>query len=447
MEKNTLKTIANWCGGTLNSKDAEIDDIVIDSRAAVQNCLFFCIRGEKTDGHNYIETVRSKGGYSLGENDTCDIKVKSTISALADVAREYLKIINPTVIGVTGSSGKTTTTRLIECILKEDVSVKSTLKNFNNHIGLPLSILNMNKDTQIGVLEMGANHREEIKYLCSIASPRIGVITNVGDAHIGYFGSRQEILKTKFELADALPENGFLIYNSDQEDVREKALSYGNKLNLIGFGLGEGANIRANILEQSEEASIFEIEGYRFKLKMPGRFNIYNAVAAIAVAKVLNMDFSVIYPRLKGFHGLSHRMKRININNFEILDDSYNSNPTSVKSLFGELLKIYPQKDIIAVVGEMLELGDYSEELHQSTGEYISNQDNIKCLLAGGRYADHLIEGACKGKIGRDNIYKFKDTAEAAKIIKDIATERSLVVLKASRRQSLEEVVGFLKKK
>lgn len=446
MESTSLKTIAAWCSGVINIDNADvcINNISIDSRETGSETLFFCIRGEKDDGHNYVEDVRKNGGYSIGEKKFCDITVSSTIQALADIAGNYIRVIEPAVIAVAGSSGKTTTTKIIEWILREDFNIKTTLRNFNNHIGLPVSVLNMDKTTEIGVLEMGANHSGEIEYLCNIAQPRIGVITNIGDAHIGYFGSHQAILDAKFEIAKSIPENGYLVYNYDQEEVRIRAVEFGDRLNLIGFGLNKGADVCGKILNQDSKSSIFEIEGFRFMLNIPGSFNVYNALSALAAAKIFNIDFEKIYPRLKEFEGALHRMGAITVNNIDILDDSYNANPSSVKSLFGELLKIYPQKDIIAVIGEMLELGNYAQELHQNTGEFISSQFNVKYLLAGGNYADHLIAGAKKGNIGSNNLYKFKDNNEAAQIIKDIADKDTLVVLKASRRQGLEEVIKYL---
>lgn len=449
MEKTSLKAIAGWAGGSIDADtdaDVYIKEAVIDSRDAEEGSLFFCIRGERTDGHNFVGQVREKGGYSIGEEKYCDIIVDSVINALGDIAREYLKTINPAIVAVTGSNGKTTTTRIISRVLKEDFNVKSTLRSFNNNIGLPVSVLNMDKETRIGILEMGASHSGEIKHLCGIAKPEIGVITNAGEAHIGYFGSRLDILNAKFEIARSLPEEGTLIYNYDQDEVRDTAVKYGDRLNLIGFGLNRGAEVRGKILSQDSSSSIFEVDGCRFKINIPGNFNVYNSIAAIATVRIFHLDFEKISFRLKEIKPFSHRMEIIRIKGMDILDDCYNANPTSVRNLFSELLKIYPQKDIIAVIGEMLDLGDYSCELHQAIGEFISSRDNVKCILAGGNFSDYLIEGAKKGNIDIKNMYKFKDACGAAEIIKDVVDENSVVVLKASRLAHLEDIIEYLKK-
>lgn len=446
MERITLRTIAKWTNGIVNTdSDIYIKSAVIDSRDATKKSLFFCIRGSKTDGHNYVEEVRRKGGYSIGEEKFCDIVVNSTVRALGDIAGEYRKTVNPVVIGVTGSNGKTTVTRMIESILKDEFNLISTPYSFNNNIGLPVTVLSMDKETRIAVLEMGANHAGEIKYLSDIAVPGIGVITNVGQAHIGYFGNEENILRTKFEIAESLSCGSPLVYNYDQDEVKDAANSYRNNLNLIGFGLNKGADVRCEIINTDSKSSIFEVDGYRFKINIPGTFNIYNSIAAIATAKIFNISFEKIWVRLKEFKALSHRMQKIRINGVDILDDCYNANPTSVRKLFEELLKIYPQKDIIAVIGEMLELGEYSGELHKSIGEFIAHQENVKYFLAGGSFSDSLIDGAKKGNIDIKNLYKFKNSEEAAQIIKDISNSNSIVVLKASRLENLEDVIEYLK--
>ncbi len=447
MEKTNINTIAAWSEGILNAHtEAYVTDAVIDSREACEGSLFFCIKGKNDDGHKYVDEVRKNGGYSIGEEKNCDIIVGSTIKALGDIAREYRKTINPVIIAVTGSNGKTTTTKMISSILEEDYALVSTPKSFNNHIGLPVTILKMDRYTQIGVLEMGANHVGEIKYLCNIACPKVAVVTNVGDAHIGYFGSREEILNTKFEIAESLPGEGILMYNYDQEDVRTKALEYSNRFNIIGFGMNPEADVSGKIMSINEDSSIFEVDDNRIQINMPGSFNVYNSMAAISAVKSFETDMEKISRRLKNIEKLPHRMQNIKINGIEILDDSYNASPASVKKVFCELLKIYPQKNIIAVVGDMLELGEYSDVMHRDIGEFIAGIKNIKYLLTGGKYADCVINGALKKGLEEACLYKFKNGQEAAKIIMDIWMDNSLVVLKASRQQNLERIIEYLSK-
>ncbi|MFH1414777.1 MAG: UDP-N-acetylmuramoyl-tripeptide--D-alanyl-D-alanine ligase [Elusimicrobiota bacterium] len=446
MEKTSINTIAGWVSGRLNiAGDIYIKKAVIDSRDAEEETLFFCLKGTKSDGHEYQEEVRSKGGCTIGERDDCDIVVKSSLEALSDIAREYRKTLDCIVVGITGSNGKTTTTRLIRSVLGKAYKVHSSQKNFNNHIGLPLALLGIDKSTEIAVLEMGANHTGEIASLSDIAGPCIGILTNIGDAHIGYFGGPRKILDAKFELARSLPEGGTLIYNFDQPEIRDEAIKYGVKLNLLGFGKDPAADMTFQILQFDHESTIFEVEGYTFKLNMPCIFNVYNALAAVATAKIFDISFEDVDSAFREMCALSHRLETIEINGIKIIDDSYNSSPASLKTLFSELLKIYPQKDIIAVIGEMLELGEYSAKFHREAGRYIAGLDNVKCLIAGGSYAEKLIEGAIEGGLDGENTHLFSTSSEAAGLIRRKADNNSLVVIKASRRQKLEKIIEDLK--
>jgi len=341
-------------------------------------------------------------------------------------------------------NGKTTTANMISCILEGTFRTVSSRKSYNNHIGVPLSVLSIEDDTQVAVLELGANHKGEIGRLAAIAMPHAAVITNVGDSHIGYFGDYETLMNAKFELVDILPENGFLIYNADQEEVKRKALKYGGSLKTLGFGLECEAEMCVNVLESEKDSTIFEIEGFRFKINIPFDFNVYNAAAAIATAKVFGVDFETANRRLKEFKPILHRSYLTYAGGIEILDDSYNASPTAVKALFSGLLKIYPQKDIIAVIGEMRELGDYSRTMHEETGEYIAGLENIGYLLAGGAYAQDVISGAQKGRMPEDRMFIFEDKEEAARIIKKVAGDNSLVVIKASRIERFEDIIKYI---
>ncbi|MFC2091482.1 UDP-N-acetylmuramoyl-tripeptide--D-alanyl-D-alanine ligase [Elusimicrobiota bacterium] len=446
MEKTSLKRIADWSCGKLNSNpDGYVSHAAIDSRRVSKGTLFFCFRGIRNDGHDFIEDTKKKGGFSIGERTECDITVGSTEDAIGKIAKEYRKTINPLVIAVTGSSGKSTTVRILESILTGDHVVTASPHSFNNHIGLPLTVMKMNTKTQIAILEMGANHKGEIGYLCNIALPKIGIITNVGDAHIGNFGSIDAILNTKFELADSLADGATLVYNNDQENLKDKAVTYGDKLNLVGFGMTGKAEVTGTLIERDVLSSIFEVDGFLFKIKIPGLFNVYNSLAAIAVAKILDIDFNKVNSKLNSVKSMDHRLQYLNVRGIEILDDSYNSNPNSIKNLFSELLKMYPQKNIIAVISEMLELGNFASQMHMDIGEFISNTNNIEYLLAGGKYVNDIIEGAEKGQIEKANIYRFGNNKEAADLIKKISTKDSLVVLKASRLAHLENIIKYLK--
>ncbi|MFW6134540.1 MAG: UDP-N-acetylmuramoyl-tripeptide--D-alanyl-D-alanine ligase [Elusimicrobiota bacterium] len=445
MQGITLKKIAQWTDGkNIGPEEVELKNAVIDSREVQENSLFFCIKGKKNDGHDFIDDVHKKGGYAVGENRKCDIQVSSTLKALADTAREYRKIISPNIIAITGSNGKTTTTRIAGKIMQRYYQAVSTPKSFNNQIGLPITILQMEKDTQYGIFEMGANHCGEIKFLCDILKPDIGVITNVGEAHIGYFKTRENILNTKFELADSLPFNGILVYNFDQKKVRKKAENY--KVKRFGFGFNHKAEFRGEIIKQGPDYSRFLVNKEEYVVNLPGRFNIYNSLAAIAICKIIGLDSKKIAKVIEKIRPLPHRTERTKVKGIEILDDTYNSNPASVKKLFDELLKNYPQKDIIAVMGDMRELGSYSKDLHREVGEYIATKNNVKYILAGGKFGQEIINGAKKAGVPARRLIVFKNLFEAARKIKKYTGNNSLVVLKASRAEKFNEIIEMLKR-
>ncbi|MGM0440826.1 MAG: UDP-N-acetylmuramoyl-tripeptide--D-alanyl-D-alanine ligase [Elusimicrobiota bacterium] len=444
MKKIKLGKIAAWTEGELNRADhLKVNGAVIDSRQAFEGSLFFCLKGENNDGHDYVEEVREKGGYTIGEQQKCDIVVSSTLKALWEAARNYRKILKLSAVGITGSSGKTTTVGLTEKLLSTEVNVAATPKSFNNNIGIPLTLLNIEPEKEIGVFEMGANNRGEIAKLSDLIHLDVGVITNVNDAHIGYFGSYKNILKTKFELVDNISESGYLVYNYDQKNVREKAENYG--INKLGFGFKNGADIKADLISCNMEGSRFKINGENYSIKIPGKFNVYNALAAIAMAKIFNIKKENIKTAIKKFDTRAHRMKKVNLAGIKFIDDSYNANPTAVKELFREIASMYPDKNIVAVVGEMHELGEYAPKLHREVGEFIGKIPNVKYILSSGRNGKELRQGAQDGGMKDGGIYLFKTKKEAADIIRKVSDENSVIVLKASRREKFDEILREFK--
>ncbi len=436
---------SKWVKGRLNAAyESEIKSVVTDSRRAVRGSLFVCIKGKRNDGHDFIEEVKRFGGYTLGEKDSCDIVVSSSINALAEAASRYRGSSSMDVIGVTGSSGKTTTAGMTAAILKNKDKTCSTPKSFNTLIGVSESILNFSPECRYAVIEMGANHAGEIKQICSVARPSAGIITNIGDAHIGCFGSREKLLSAKFELAQALPRPGLLVYNYDQEDLRKKVSSF--RSSKISFGFKKGADVRGKILKLSSSGSLFEWKGISIRIKCSGSFNVLNALAAIAGSQYFKVSDEEIKNGLENYIPPEHRMGFNKINGIEIVDDCYNASPASVKALFSEMLKMYPQKDIIALVGRMHELGSRAEEIHRQTGFFLAGISNIKYILSSGKYCSSLLEGALSAGFERKKIFTFTGAHEAAEIIKKLAGKKSLVVLKASRLESYETILEELNK-
>ncbi len=445
MRRVSLEKIAAWTGGRLRGDGKKtVTEAVIDSRKASPDSLFFCLKGKNTDGHLFAGEARRKGSAVIGETPECDIEVYSSTEALADTASGYRKELKGAVAGVTGSCGKTTTVRMAETAMKGSFPVTASPESYNNHIGLPLALLGAGVEDRAVILEMGANHRGEISRLSEIAAPDAGVITFIGDAHIGCFGSRGDILDAKFELADSLNPGGLLIYNYDQEEVRERVSGY-RKLRVTGFGFSPGAELRCAELKQWEGGSSFSLNGENFRINAPGVHNVYNSLGAAALALEYGITPAEISERLESFKLPSHRMQYIRAGGVSIIDDSYNASPSSVRALFGELLKIYPQKDIIAVIGQLNELGRFSEQMHRETGEFLAGLGNVKYILAGGSFAEPLLEAAASRGMPRENLVRFKDPGEASELIKKFSGPGRIAVLKGSRLEKLEDIIGNLK--
>jgi UDP-N-acetylmuramoyl-tripeptide--D-alanyl-D-alanine ligase len=445
VEPTSLKKIAFWAGGKLNAEGGFIiDNAVIDSRKAGPGSLFFCFKGKTYDGHKYCGQVKKQGGYSVGEKEFCDITVESTKKALGRLAKGYIKNKNCKVIAVTGSAGKTTTVRIIENIFKELKETVATPKNFNNHIGLPLTLLEAENSTEYLITEMGANHKGEIKYLAGIAGPSAGVITNIGNAHIGYFKNKEEILETKVQLAEYVnKKGGQIIYNYDDDALRNKCSGFERS---VGFGFSKGSDLQAEIITKDKEGTTFKVDKKEFRLNIPGAFNVSNALAALAVSRIEKISDKISAKALREIKLPKHRMEKVTAGRFEIIDDAYNANPESVKIFLKEISELYPGREIIAVIGRMRELGEFAEELHYQTGKFIGGLHNVKNFLATGYFKKVMVKGAVDGGLSKEKIKQFSSIRQAAGIIKKIYGERSLIVLKASRLQKLEKIIEELGK-
>ncbi|NLB35136.1 MAG: UDP-N-acetylmuramoyl-tripeptide--D-alanyl-D-alanine ligase [Elusimicrobia bacterium] len=440
-----LEQIAEWAGGCLRGGGGRaITSVVKDSRQAVEGSLFVCLKGENTDGHLYIEEARKRGAAIMGRSSSADIDVDFPEEALAAIAAGYRNSLPALITGVTGSCGKTTVTRMIEHILSGFLNVAASPASYNNKLGVSLSIFNIGSETKAGILELGSNHSGEIEDLCKIARPWTGVITFIGDAHIGNFGSRAAILEEKLALPLSLAPGSSFIYNADIEDLRKSVRSL-NGLDLIGYGFSENADLRIENYKAIEGKSSFSLGGEPFFIGNLGAHNVLNSAAAATVATLYGISFKSSAARLESFTLPPQRMQEFTAGGIDFIDDSYNSNPSALKNLFSELLKIHPQRNIIAVLGQMNELGKYSSELHREAGEFLAGLKNISYILAGGVDSSSLIEGAIAAGFPGDRVFKFESHKEAAEIIKEYALENTLVVLKASRREGLEKIIGYIK--
>ena len=343
-----------------------IEDYCNDTRKLQKDDMYIAIKGEKINGNDFIEEALKKGAIgcitdekiheSLIERykDKVFIIVENTIKAIQEIARYKRNLYNIPVVAVTGSVGKTSTKDIIASVLKEKYDVLKTEGNFNNHIGLPLTILKLKEHTAL-VVEMGMNHFGEISVLTSIAKPTIAAITNIGTAHIGILGSRENILKAKLEILEGLKPNGKVVINNDN-DLLNKWAKENNNNNIYTYGINNKSNYVATDIVQTEIESDFKIDNLNIEINVPGEHFIYNALCAFTIGKLLEIEEDKIINGIKNFSLTSKRMDIEKIkNNITVVNDSYNASLDSMKAALNVINKMSARRKI-AVLGDMLEL-------------------------------------------------------------------------------------------
>lgn len=428
--------------------ETDVTGVSIDSRTINPNDLFFAIKGEKFDGHDFVDKAlglkasavvcSKKDRYANGNI----IYVEDTLKALQDFARYYRLSFNIPFVAVTGSNGKTTTKEYINTALASSFKTSYTKGNLNNQTGVPLTIFSIEEDSQAAVIEMGMNNLGEIKELSSIILPDIAVITNVGTSHIGHLGSRQNIFKAKTEVLEYL-DNGYLVVNADDDMLCN--LKSNHKYTVIRTGINaDNLDYCAkDIILNIDNTYSFSVKNSRIKLSIPGVHNINNALLAIAAADLLNADFNKSVNAIGACVNQKMRTQITNIDGYMIINDAYNANYDSMKASI-DILKNYKSRKV-AILGDMLELGDYEEIMHIKTGEYLA-KNQIDILIAIGKNAGNYMKGALEYGMGKNNIFVFNDMIQAKTSIKDIICKGDTILLKGSRGSSMEKIMGIFER-
>jgi UDP-N-acetylmuramoyl-tripeptide--D-alanyl-D-alanine ligase len=447
MESLKIFDIANAIGGKIVNVNniQEIQGISTDSRKIKTNDLFIALVGDNFDGHEFLSSAFEKGAAAAivsteMQSDYPQIVVGNTLKALKDLARFYRKRFNIPVVAVTGSSGKTSTKEMIASVLQEKLKVHKTQKNFNNEIGLPLTVFDLDSQDEISVLEMGMNNLGEIERLASVACPSIGVITNVGTAHIENLGSRENILKAKMEITSYFNKDNILIINGDDDylsTINNKPYKI-IKTSLFGKGDYNAKDIVDYGPEGVEFKTNYRGHEYLFKVNVPGVHNIYNALSAIAVAEIFNLTAEEIKVGILNFKPGNLRMNVINLtDNIKIIEDCYNANVESMKVAIN-VLSSFTGSRRIAVLGDMFELGQYREEAHREVGRHLNGKCEI--VVCVGEDAE-FIYSEIKDKL--EGSY-FKTKEEACQYLKDIIRKNDVLLVKASRGMRMEDITSFL---
>ncbi|WP_270850633.1 UDP-N-acetylmuramoyl-tripeptide--D-alanyl-D-alanine ligase [Faecalibacillus faecis] len=423
------------------NKDDEINFFSQDSRQMKNGGMYIPLKGERFDGHNFIESAFQTGAQAIISEkdvkyeDKIVIKVKDTYQALKDMA-SYLRNHRPVkVVGVTGSVGKTSTRDMVYSVVKQKYKTLKTEGNYNNEIGLPLTILRYH-DEEILVLEMGMNHLQEMSRLSMIARPDIACITNVGTAHIGELGSRENILKAKLEITDGMKEGSTLIINQDNDMLQTVELPH---LNVVRVGKGKEASIQASHIILEETKSSFEVEyqGKKEIIEVPvqGEHNISNALIAIAVGIALNISLEDIKKGIQEFKLTKNRMDILEKNHKTVIDGTYNASVDSMKSSIDVLANYKKRK--VAILADMLELGDYSQQLHEEVGSYVASK-GIDILVCVGKEAKYIYQ---KARESMKDVYYFESNQEVIDRLDELLKEDDVILVKGSHSMNLKEVV------
>ena len=441
----------------------------IDSRTVRPEELFFALRGPRFDGHDFVAQVLEKGAagaivarsefhrreaeWRPGLNRRFLITVEEPLSALQAMAAWRRRRFSVPVVGVTGSNGKTTTKEMTAAILSRRGPVLKNEGNLNNHIGLPLTLLRLEEGDRAAVLEMGISQKGEMRLLCGIARPTVGLITNIGPAHLEFLGDLEGVAKEKGDLFEAVRENGTAVINRDDPYL----LPWEGRLTRAwSYALDRPADVTADDIRQAPDGARFTLHLNRGGEKGParlatvGRHQLYNALASAAAACALGCRFDEIREGLEMFRPATLRMQILRAGGARVLLDAYNANPASMKAALQALAEIMPPRDEIgrpprkvAALGDMLELGRFAESAHFEVGEAAA-KNGIDLLIAVGRWASHMAEGARKGGMSPESVLVYETLEAAQKGLPALIREGDCLLIKGSRGMKMESLAPAL---
>lgn len=459
MIQKPLSEIAQMAGA-LNDVSKFADVIVkgvsIDTRKIEAGNLFVPFKGTRTDGHNFVDDVIQNGGASaaLWQKDVPNppedlpiIIVEDTTTALQELARSYRNSLDIKVVGITGSNGKTTTKDMTANLLAQKYKVQKTEGNFNNHLGLPLTLLRLREDTEVAVLEMGMSSKGEIEFLTKMGRPDAVIITNIGESHLLDLGSREAIADAKLEIIEGLQENGLIIFHGDEPLLQERLKGYTGNGQLKTFGASKDNDLYPVSIESIENGNKFKTNDgdETFNLPVLGNHNILNALAAMLAAEFLGVPFEKMNAGLASLKLTNMRMEiSEGAHGEKIINDAYNASPTSMKAAIDLVANLSGYNRKILVLGDMLELGPLEEEYHYKLGSSI-DAGKIDYVFTFGKLSEAITKGAIE-VLGDERAFSFQDKQQLSNELKKYVTSETIVLVKGSRGMALEEVVHALQK-
>ena len=428
--------------------------ISTDSRAIKPGQCFFAISGDNFDGHNFVAEVLNRGAACAVVNkdiknvpaDKIILKVKDTVVAIGDCAAAYRLQNNFKVVAITGSVGKTTTRQITYEVLRRHFKVHTAPKNFNNTIGLPITMLGADEKDEIILAELGTDHPGEITYLTKIAQPDIAVVTTVAPAHLAGFGSIEAILEEKLSISQGLRKNGVLIINGDNNLLINACRS--KKIPFTAFGQSPGCDIRAKNIEYDGTAGKFTIDDTEVTLPLPGPGNVKNSLAAFAVCRQFGLTAKDFAEGVKTLNAVPMRTEIMKVGSATVINDCYNANPASMENaldILANFRKSNKQKGrLVFICGDMAELGEQSEELHTQLGEYAAKA-GVNVILAAGKFAAIVAKAAKNSDNPPQEIKCFEDTASVCNNLEKFVKDSDIILVKGSRSSKLETVTERLK--
>ena len=455
MKNMTLGNIADACGGiyhgTEAAKEKTIAEITTDSRKAVKDSLFVAIKGERVDAHKFIPAVFEQGALCVISEQELEapagayIQVDSSLQAIKDIAEFYRKQLDIKVVGITGSVGKTSTKEMIASVLSEKYRVLKTLGNFNNELGLPLTVFRLREEDEIAVLEMGISHFGEMHRLSKIARPDICVITNIGQCHLEFLGDRDGILKAKTEIFDYLAPAGTIVLNGDDDKLA--TLREVKGIQPVFFGIDSDRMISATQIHslglKGIACRICTGQGdFDVTIPIPGYHMVYNALAGTAVGLALGMTTEEIKRGIEKLESLSGRFHIIETDNYTVVDDCYNANPVSMKASLKVLGDALGRK--VAILGDMGELGENEQQLHEEVG-VAAGQQGIQLLICVGALSEGMARAAKETNPQMEVIHK-QTLEEAIDSLQQCLKQGDTILVKASHFMHFEKIVEVLTK-
>jgi UDP-N-acetylmuramoyl-tripeptide--D-alanyl-D-alanine ligase len=412
--------------------------ISIDTRKIQAQTMFVAIKGENFDANTFAKEALEKGAlYVIIDNkdfyiDDRTVLVEDSLNALQDLAKFHRHYLKTPIIALTGSNGKTTTKELINVVLSKKFKTKATLGNLNNHIGVPLTLLSFTSETEIGIVEMGANHKKEIEFLCELAEPDYGYITNFGKAHLEGFGGVQGVIEGKSEMYNSLSQNNKLAFiNLDDQIQVEKS----KDLNSFSFGLNkENANVNINRITANPFVEV-DFSNHQIKTHLIGLYNANNINAAITIGKYFGVDELAIKEALESYIPENNRSQLITKGTNQIILDAYNANPSSMAVAIQNFLQINHSNKIM-ILGDMFELGEESFIEHKAIVDSLINENIIECFFIGKDFNRH--------KKSKNNFHFYETFDAFSHYIKAANFENGSILIKGSRGMALERTLNFL---